>query len=191
MAEVLTSPKGSLNLSAHLANWEMLAYCCPLITGIPLNIITKRQSNKKLNDLINSYRSMSGNHMIETGITLKEVFMAVKKRLPICFLVDQAGNPDYSVYVDFFGRKAAAFSGPAKLALAERPLLILIHMVRNADLTYTIFHSNIEYDDINGRDAENVEKLTARIQKRIEEAIKEHPEQWLWFHKRFKHVRRD
>jgi KDO2-lipid IV(A) lauroyltransferase len=36
-----------------------------------------------------------------------------------------------------------------------------------------------------------VERLTARIQKRIEEAIREHPEQWLWFHKRFKHIRRD
>lgn len=167
----------------------MLAFSCPLIVGTPLHIITKKQSNRKLNDLINKYRSLSGNVMIETGASLKEAIKVTKQKKPICFLIDQAGHPDYSVYVDFFGRKVATFAGPAKLALAERPLLQSIFIVRGNDFKYRVHSSMIDYDDLTDKSKENVEILSQRIQSKIEEAVKRHPEQWLWFHKRFKHMR--
>lgn len=107
----------------------------------------------------------------------------------ICFLIDQSANPDYSVYINFFGQKVATFSGPAKIALGKRPGLILAYGVRDDDYSYEIFFENINYDDLQEYNEENVVRLTQRIQSKLEEVIRKDPGQWLWLHKRFKHIK--
>jgi KDO2-lipid IV(A) lauroyltransferase len=185
----IENENGIFFLSGHFSNWELIAFSFPVITGYSLNIITKKQASKKLNLLINKFRSLSGNKMIETGMTLKEALRVVKQKKPVCFLVDQAGHPDYSVYSEFFGMNVASFVGPAKLALAERPELIFAFMVRQPNFEFRVHSNHIYYDDLNDKSKESLEILTQRIQSEVEKAIREYPEQWLWFHKRFKHSR--
>jgi lauroyl/myristoyl acyltransferase len=49
----------------------------------------------------------------------------------------------------------------------------------------------IAYDDLNGGATdENVSILTSRINQKLENAIRENPEQWLWVHRRFKHIQK-
>ncbi|HAY32680.1 MAG TPA: hypothetical protein DCY06_00980, partial [Bacteroidetes bacterium] len=107
----------------------------------------------------------------------------------VCFLIDQSAHPDYSVYINFLGQNTSAFSGPAKIALKKRPELILGYGVRNKNYKYEIFLSNINYEDINEYNPENIKLLTQRIQTEFEKIILKNPGQWLWLHKRFKHVR--
>lgn len=180
---------GLFILSGHFSNWELIAFSFPALTGHALNIIAKKQASRNLNHLINKYRSLTGNKMIETGMTLKEAFKVVKSKEPVCFLIDQAGHPDYSVYSGFFGRKVASFGGPAKLALSERPVILFAFMVRLPDFSYKVYSSQITYDDLKDKSRESMEILTQRIQSETEKAVREHPDQWLWFHKRFKHSR--
>ncbi len=189
MKAEIAAGKGEFFVSGHISNWELLAFSYPVLTSQALNIITKRQASRKLNVLINEYRSLGGNKMIETGLSLKDAFRVVKNREAVCFLIDQAGHPDYSVYVDFFGRKTATFAGPAKLALTERPLLCYIYMIREKDYSYTVVRRKIQYDDLIGRSDENVTELSQRIQNEVMDTVRNHPAQWLWFHKRFKHTR--
>ncbi len=180
---------GVFFLSGHFANWELMAFSFPSLSGHSLNIITKKQASKKLNTLINKYRALSGNKLIETGMTLKEAIRVVKKKEPVCFLVDQAGHPDYSVYTRFFGKDVASFGGPAKLALSDRPALFFTYIVRSPDFIYTVYSRRINYDHIPDRSKESVEELSQIIQRELEKTIVDFPEQWLWFHKRFKHSR--
>jgi lauroyl/myristoyl acyltransferase len=109
--------KGIFFLSGHISNWELTAFAYSLIFHRRLNIIAKIQSNKKVNNRINSYRELSGNEIIEISASLRTIYSKIKNNEIVCFLVDQSANPDYSVYVDFFGRKVATFDGPAKMAL--------------------------------------------------------------------------
>ena len=166
-----------------------MAFSFPSLTGHPLNIITKKQASKNLNRIISKYRALSGNKLIETGMTLKEAFRVVKKKEPVCFLVDQAGHPDYSVYTHFFGKNVPSFGGPAKLALSERPILFFTFIVRSENFTYTIYSNKIDYDKFTDKSKQSVEELSQLIQNELEKAIKLFPGQWLWFHKRFKHSR--
>ncbi len=189
MSSAIEEGNGVFFLSGHFANWELMAFSFPSLTGHPLNIITKRQASRKLNTLINKYRALSGNKLIETGMTLKEAIRVVKKKEPVCFLVDQAGHPDYSVYTHFFGKNVASFGGPAKLALSEKPVLLFSYMVRSPNFTYTVYTRKISYEKFHDRSEESVKQLSQMIQLEMEKAITEFPEQWLWFHKRFKHTR--
>lgn len=190
IAKAIENGRGVFFLSGHFSNWELVAFSFPILRKYSLNIIAKRQASKNLNQLINDYRTLSGNKIIETGMTLKEALRVVKQKKPVCFLVDQAGHPDYSVYAEFFRMNVASFAGPAKMALSERPELVFTYMVREPNFEFRVHSKIILYDDLSDKSKENVEILTQRIQKEVERAIREHPDQWLWFHKRFKHSRR-
>lgn len=187
--ESLNAGKGTFFLSGHISNWEFEAFSYPVVYKRRLNIIARIQASKILNEKINKYRSLHGNEIIEIGPSLKSVFKKVKDNEIICFLVDQSAHPDYSSYIDFFGIKVTAFSGPAKLALKLRPGLILAYEQRQKDYTYKLYFEKIVYDDLDERSEDAVTMLTQRIQSQFENVIRKSPGEWLWFHKRFKHIK--
>jgi len=155
-----------------------------------LNIIVKSQTNNLVNNKVNEFRELGGNRIIEIGSSLREIYNIVKENGIVCFLMDQSANPDYSVYSKFFGQNVATFSGPAKMALKFNTPLIFAFPVRQKNYTYLINVDKIEYDDLQGGATdENVQLLTDRINQKLEVAIRENPEQWLWIHRRFKHLK--
>ncbi len=178
-------------LSGHIANWELTAFAYSIVFGRSLKIIAKQQANKNLNTKINSYRELSGNEIIQTGFSLRTVYEKIELKEIICFLIDQSANPDNSVYVRIFNQLTATFSGPAKIALKKRPALVVGSAKRNADYSYKITFKEIDYDDITGYNEKNVKDLTQRIQSNFEDIIRKNPGQWLWLHKRFKHIRKN
>lgn len=189
--KALKRGKGVFFLSGHISNWEIKAFTYAKTFRTRLNIIVKGQSNKRVNRKINQYRELSGNEMIEIGGSLRNIYSLIKKNEIVCFLMDQSAHPDYSVYADFFGIKVATFSGPAKIALKNNTEIIFAYSTRNKHYNYYIKIDKIDYSDLNGGPTdENVQILTERINEKLEAAIREHPEQWLWIHRRFKHIQK-
>lgn len=187
--ESISEGKGTFLLSGHLSNWELEAFAYPAIYKRKLNIIARIQASRLLNAKINEFRTLYGNEIIEIGPSLKSVFRKIHDNEIVCFLIDQSAHPDYSSYVDFFGISVTAFSGPAKLALKLRPGLIVAYEQRQKDFSYKIYFERILYDDITGATEENITLLTQRIQSHFENVIRKSPGEWLWFHKRFKHIK--
>lgn len=180
---------GRLLLSGHYSNWEFTAFAFSKLFEYSLKIIAKPQGSRSLNNKINSYRSLGGNEIIQTGISLRGIFKSLDQNDFICFLIDQSAHPDYSVYVNFLGQRTATFSGPAKIALKKRCDLILGYGIRDKNYKYDVYFSKIDYSDILDYNAENIVLLTQRIQTEFEKIVLADPGQWLWLHKRFKHVR--
>lgn len=149
-----------------------------------MNIIFRTQSDSKVNAKINEYRSLSGNKMIGTGGELREIFRMLKANEIVAFMVDQSAHPKYSVYSKFFGVETATFAGAAKIALKLETPVVFGYGIRQLDYTYKIFTDEVEFVPTGEND---VEKLTQLIQNKVEDVIRQHPGQWLWFHKRFKH----
>ncbi|MBS1518918.1 MAG: lysophospholipid acyltransferase family protein [Bacteroidetes bacterium] len=189
--EALKINRGVLFLSGHYSNWELTAFSYSRIYNRSLKIIAKPQGGGALNEKINSYRTAAGNEIIQTGYSLRTVFEKLSNNDILCFLIDQSANPDYSVYIDFLGQHTSAFSGPAKIALKKRPELILAYGRRNKNYSYDIHFEKINYEDITDNNNESIKILTQRIQTAFEKIILEDPGQWLWLHKRFKHVRKE
>lgn len=152
--------------------------------------MAKKQASEGLNKMINDYRQMSGNEIIEIGFSLKTIFQKLKDNEIVCFLIDQSADPRYSVFVNFFGKEVPAFSGPARFALRLRPELLFAISIRDINYNYDIHFSKIDYEDITEESEEGLKILTQRIQDVLENWIKQYPEQWLWFHKRFKHMKK-
>jgi len=176
-------------LSGHFSNWELMAFSFGKILQSSLKIIAKQQASKKLNEKINDYRESGGNEIIQIGYSLRSVYEKLNSNEKFCFLIDQSANPDYSVYVKFFGKNVATFSGPAKIALKKRVELIIAYGERSDNYSYKMYFDKLDYEDLKEYNDENVIKLTQRIQTKFEEVIRNNPGQWLWLHKRFKHTK--
>jgi KDO2-lipid IV(A) lauroyltransferase len=154
-----------------------------------LDIVVKTQANHRIDDKINEFRKQSGNEVIHMGQSLREIFGKIKNKGIICFLVDQSAHSEYSVYAEFFGKKVASFAGPAKLALKFRPVLLSGLNIRKDNYQYEVITKEIMYDDLVESNDNNIVELTNRMQKHLEEVIRIYPDQWLWFHKRFKYTK--
>ena len=189
MDDAITKGKGVILLSGHISNWELSAFAYPLLRRRALNIIAKIQASRMLNKKVNKYRKLSGNRIIQIGASLREAYKILKTNKILCFLIDQSAHPDYSVYVDFFGKKVATFAGAARMALKQGSPVVMGYMIRDEKAKYNINFEAIKYDDIPEDTEANVIELTQRMQRKLEDIIRQYPDQWFWFHRRFKHVK--
>ncbi len=180
--------KGIILISAHYSNWELAAYGLRFLLGRPINILVKHQSNSGVNNEINRIRELHGNKVIELGASLRQMFSMIKNNELVCFVIDQAADPRFSCFIDFFNVKTTAFNGPAKVALKYNSEILVGYMRRENDLKYTSELYRLDYSDINEYNEKNICELTQRIQSAYEEVIRKDPSQWLWFHRRFKSI---
>jgi KDO2-lipid IV(A) lauroyltransferase len=101
--------------------------------------------------------------------------------------VDQNQTARYGVFVDFFGRPASTISGVARLAMRTGAFMFPAFLVRQGE---TERHHLLILPDIEiactGDRQTDIRETTQRCVRVVEEMIRRYPEQWIWFHKRWR-----
>jgi len=187
MNEKLKEGKGLIMISGHFGNWELTAYGVSQLCGEPFNVIVKEQSNKKLNECINVVRSEKGNVMIDMRNSLREVLAALKENKIVAMLGDQAA-PKENVKVNFFVNGVPTFEGTARFAIKTGAAVLFGVSTRNDDGTYSLKLHEIDTSKYTETTEENIRALTQEHVNLLIEYIKQRPDHWLWFHRRFKNV---
>ena len=100
-------------------------------------------------------------------------------------LADQEARKD-AVYADFFNIPSATAAGPALLAIKTGAHIIFSTCIQRDDGDYDVFFEKIETDDVDGVSEENIKIITQRHVSKLEEKIRQWPDQWFWMHKRWK-----
>lgn len=188
--DLLAQGKGVIMVAAHFGNWELTALAFSVYTGVPLNVIAKTQSNKLVNASIAKRRTRFGNVLISMGISVRDLVRALEQGKAVGIVPDQSA-PKESVPIEFFGRPVPTHQGPAVFSLKMEAPLIATFPARQADGSYKGRFVRIPTDDLGSYTEENVIELTKRHVKLTEDAIRAHPEQWMWMHKRWKHATAD
>ena len=86
-------------------------------------------------------------------------------------------------WFDFFGRKTAFIDGSEKLAMRFHIPIYFVHVER-----VKAGHIAVRFDEIyDGVEEVEPNEITHRYVVALESMIREHPELWLWSHKRWKH----
>lgn len=185
--EAHSKGNGVILLTGHFGNWELFALATGWQSGIPLNIIVQTQSNRLVDSLLNSHRTILGNRVTPMGMSIREILKTMREGGIVAVAADQSGAKE-SVYVEFFGRSVATHQGPAVFALKSGAPVFVGFPVRNADGSYDATFEPVKCDDLNGATPENIIELTTRITKLTEDRIRRHPDLWLWMHRRWKHL---
>ena len=75
----------------------------------------------------------------------------------------------------------------ARLALRFRTRIIVGYAERQQDGHYRVMLEEIRHDDLPDT-LEGARLLTERYARTLEAAVARHPEQWVWQHRRWKHL---
>lgn len=182
--ELSGTPKGTILLTAHFGNWELLGawLACK---GIKIRAVGAPNGNRKLNRMIIEARNRAGYHSIERGAATREILRALASGCSIGVLIDQDTKAE-GVFVRFFNQWAHTPVGPVKLARKYDLKIIPMFIRLTDDQTYLVevkeplplvFTANKRQDLI----------LNTQIcSDACEGIIRRYPEQWLWTMRRWK-----
>ena len=172
--------RGVLFATAHLGNWELSAFAHALMAR-PMHVVVRPLDNPRIDALVERCRSLSGNRLIEKKELARAILKALHANQAVGVLIDQNSSLEEGVFVDFFGIPACASSGFAKLAAHSGATVIPgFALWSEAERRYVLkFYPPLE---MTGR----LHQDTQRLQSQLEAVIREHPDQWLWIHRRWK-----
>jgi Kdo2-lipid IVA lauroyltransferase/acyltransferase len=177
------SGKGALLATAHFGNWETLGEML-IRRGVPLNALV-RPLKGALNTRIAETRLRVGAGLIYPKGAIQESYAALQRGESVYMLLDQALPAKAAVFVPFFGRLAS--TTPALAVAAQRtgmPVYVVMG-IRNAEGRVQMHVEGPIEPPARGTPAPFVEH-TARVTAALERTIRQHPEQWLWLHRRWK-----
>lgn len=172
--------RGVLFYTAHLGNWELSAFSHALMSE-PMYVVVRPLDNPLLDRLSARYRSGSGNRLIEKKEYARTILKALAANEAVGILADQNAGLNDGVFVDFFGVPACAHSGFARLAAHSGAAVIPgFALWSESDRRYVLrFYPPVEMTG-------DVNVDTQRMHAQLEAVIREHPDQWLWIHRKWK-----
>ena len=178
--------KGVLMLTGHIGAWELCAFAQGMY-GHALDFLARPLDNPLLDRLINDYRGMSGNRVIDKNRSVKGVLSALKHGRDVGLLIDVNTLPEEGVFCDFFGIPASSTSGLAVFALRSEAPVVPGFLLWDEKKRVHVLRFEPEVEVIRTGDfKEEVAVNTARFTRVIEECVRRHPHQWLWIHKRWR-----
>lgn len=147
----------------------------------PMHVVVRPLDNPLIDGFVERYRGLSGNNILSKKDFIRPMLKALANNEAVGILVDQNAGLSDGVFVEFFGRKACVNPSFAKLAARTGATVIPGFAVwSEAAARYVLkFYPPLE---MSGDATED----TQRIQSALERAIREHPGEWLWLHRRWK-----
>jgi KDO2-lipid IV(A) lauroyltransferase len=186
IVEKFNEGKGVILLSSHFGNWEFIAISVAIQIQLPFSVVVKPLRNTLVYEWMNKGRTKFGNEVVPLGISIRKTYQTLKEKKIVAMVADQRG-PKEGVKVDFFGKKVAVYTGPAALALKTGAPIICGIPIRENNFNYKVKLVEIPTNDLPDSEEEKILEISQRYTSYLEEVIREHPEQWLWMHKRWKY----
>ena len=182
--------KGVIFLTGHFGNWEL----CPIagMMHIPqfkgrFHILRRQIGNKWIEKLLFRRFYQAGLNVIPKRNSLDQVLEALAKNDVVTFIIDQhAKLKKDGIAVEFFGKKAGTFRSLALVAgKTGAPVVPTISYREKTGKHAMEFRQPLKWIEHPDFDTE-IYLNTKHYNEQIERMILDHPDQWLWAHKRWK-----
>jgi KDO2-lipid IV(A) lauroyltransferase len=177
---------GAVVLTAHFGNWELLAHAHGVF-GHPVTLIHRPLRNLFVDDVIAAVRACAGTRSIPKKAAARDAIRTLRSGGILAIPSDQNQTTRYGVFVDFFGVPACTSPGVARLAALTAAPVFPVFLVREGESGRHRFELQPRLEMVSTGDREaDVVTNTQRCSRVIEDMIRRYPEQWIWFHKRWK-----
>ena len=182
------SGKKIIFITGHQGNWELLSQSIAIKFNLTLVGVGRELDSKLMDNLLKKNRERFNVEMVYKKGAMKGCIKALGQNKAVGILVDQAIRPNQSIEVDFFGKRAT--HTPLASILSRKFEIDLIPAFISTN-DYKKYHVKI-YEPIQTIKTENQEedlaKLTQFQADAMQVAIKAHPTEWFWMHKRWKNT---
>ncbi|MCK0767615.1 MULTISPECIES: LpxL/LpxP family Kdo(2)-lipid IV(A) lauroyl/palmitoleoyl acyltransferase [Chromohalobacter] len=180
MTQALAQGKGALIIGVHFSTLDLGGALHSLF--FPADVVYRAHDNPLFERFMTRARRRIFGRAIDRH-DLRGVVRRIKEGHAVWYSPDQDFGRDASVFAPFFGVEAATLKLTAKIArMTGAPVMPLIFHRNPGDETYTLEYLPALENFPSGDDIADA----TRINGLIEDAIRRHPEQYLWLHRRFK-----
>ena len=177
------SGSGVVIIGGHFGNWELGAAMIAA-RGYPVSMVAQRQSNLLFDRHLVAARQRLGIDVIERSRASKLALRVLRNRGAVVFGADQNAGRS-GIFVPFFGKLASTHRGPALMAVRTNSPMFVALPIRLPSGSYRLTLDEVRTERTGDVDVD-VQRLTEDFTARLEAAIRENPEQYLWHHRRWK-----
>jgi KDO2-lipid IV(A) lauroyltransferase len=177
--------RGVILVTGHYGNWEIAA-ASVAARGVPIAAIVRRQGNRLVDERLQELRRNLGVETIYQGQAPTRVPRILRANGVVGIVGDQDARKS-GVFTPFFNRPASTHRGPALFALRlNAPVFSCIaRRIPGNDVRYEVRGRRVEVGRTGNLD-EDVRALLTELSRRLEEEVRRAPEQYFWFHRRWK-----
>ena len=179
---MLTMGKGCLFITGHMGNFEVLGRWYS-DRGNELYALARQARDRGTTNVLEELRSRMGIKVININQSLRPVLAALKRNACLAIICDQNAT---DVFVPFFGQPTGTVDGPAKIALRMGAPMLFFMGVRAPGGRYHVECSGTYIAEPTGDEEADVKTVMTVVNSHIEAFIRKYPEQWLWFHDRWR-----
>lgn len=181
--------RGAFFLTAHIGSWEVAALVTGLEVESGLSVVNRPLDNPFLEVELDRLRKLYGNHVFGKHNIVREVLSQLKKGGGVGILIDQRVSENQGVEVPFFGHPVWTAGILARMARKTGAPVVPTFALCDTPGHYRLrYDEPVMVDELPENELEDV-PLTARYLAILETAIRENPDQWLWYHDRWKQLR--
>jgi KDO2-lipid IV(A) lauroyltransferase len=179
------SGHGVIALTGHIGCWELLAAYFSG-KGYKVSVVYRDLRDKRLDSLLVRMRRRHGIASIPRGASAVSAFRVLRRGEILAMLIDQDIDVD-GLFVPFFGVPAHTPRGAAAFSLRSgAPIVPLaIHMQPDGSHHITVLRE-VEPPPADLAEGERIDELTRRCAAAVERLIRIYPQQWVWFHDRWR-----
>lgn len=179
---------GAVLATGHFGNWEIGA-AAVAAHGLPMDAVVRRQTNPRADAFIDGVRARFGVRTIPTATAARSVTRALRAGRVVGIVGDQDAR-ETGLWVRFFGRPASTHRGAAFFALRLGAPLFAATCRRlpGRPARYHIRLERLRSARSGDMEADTTALLQA-FTDRLEANVKTDPEQYFWFHRRWKTAR--
>jgi len=181
--EVLKGNQACLFVSFHSANWELCVQ--PAVRqGLEITGVYQALRNPEADKALRGLRKdlYKGGLLSKSHQTARKMLSTLKTGGVVAMMGDL--RETRGIQVPFFGHMAYANPVPASLARACNVPIVLGRVVRKNGVNFRIEGRAISVPVTEDRQGD-IAAATAQIHAVFEDWIREHPEQWMWIHKKW------
>lgn len=180
LQEAIKKKQGVLILSGHFTSLDI---CGRLFSNIfPMYVVYREQKNQVIDRLLKRHRNFKLMHPIHRH-AIRQIMKALKSNAAIWYAMDQDYGITHSIFSSFFNIATATITTPSRYAKkthSEALTLFYHRLPEGKGYQITVNPILKDFDQWSAAEA------ALQFNKLLEQAIRAHPEQYLWIHRRFK-----
>jgi len=185
LVRALEGKKGLIAITAHLGNWEMALQFASCYFPFPVTTVVRKMGPPWIDRWLMHLRTRFGARVITKDGALRDMMKILRHGELLTLMVDQ-GRASDGVDVTFLGRKATATRGAALVAIRCESPVLMASCVRAADGELMVkIYPPLEIQRTGDLNAD-VQINSQLMSDAVEQAIREHPDQWCWNQRKWK-----
>lgn len=174
---------GVIVVTAHVGSWAL--YVTALASsGIPSTLLVGKQHNPKVDAFILAIPGDAVQFISKGRTAPREILRALKENRAVVLVADQHSGPRGEM-APFLGRPASTLPLPGAIAARHGTPICVMAGHRVTRGTHRVDITPLELPG-SGDEGERRHEITVRCNQALGEMILAHPDQYFWYHRRWR-----